>query len=72
MVGGRERVKQDPLKDKLIPNRNPPNMIRPISLDRLSNEIALAGIRRRVRRGGVVPEPDGHVHFRLLDRFELE
>lgn len=46
-------------------------MVRPIGLDSCRDEVTLTGVSRRVRRGGVIPEPDGHIDLRLLNRLEL-
>lgn len=62
---------EDVLEDELISDGDTPDMVRPIGLDGRRDEVALAGVSRRVRRGGVIPEPDGHVDFCLLDRLEL-
>ena len=63
--------REDVLEHELVADGDAGDVVGAVRLGRVDDGVTLPLVRRGVRGHGVVPEPDGHVHLRLLDRLEL-
>ena len=66
------RDKRHSLEHPLITNGDARNVVRPVRLDRVHDNVALARVRDpSVGRDIIVAQEDGKIRLRLLNRLEL-